>query len=74
MTDLYVPLQALFPFIMGSEPTKDRMDAALEDMKQSLNLMEEKFLQNKPFLIGNKISLADVVAIVEIMQVITPEL
>ncbi|KAM6930859.1 glutathione S-transferase theta-1a [Xenentodon cancila] len=61
-------LRALYPFIMGSEPTKERMDVALEDMKQSVDLLEEKFLQNKPFIIGNKISLADVAAVVELMQ------
>lgn len=60
----------MFPLIMGSEPPKEKMDAALEDLKQSLNLLEEKFLQNKPFIVSNKISLADLVAIVEIMQVI----
>uniref|UniRef100_A0A3Q4HBS3 glutathione transferase n=1 Tax=Neolamprologus brichardi TaxID=32507 RepID=A0A3Q4HBS3_NEOBR len=36
------------------------MDAALENMKQSLNLLEEKFLQNKQFILGDKISVADV--------------
>uniref|UniRef100_A0A3Q4HF55 glutathione transferase n=1 Tax=Neolamprologus brichardi TaxID=32507 RepID=A0A3Q4HF55_NEOBR len=35
------------------------MDAALENMKQSLNLLEEKFLQNKQFILGDKISVAD---------------
>ncbi|XP_061586620.1 glutathione S-transferase theta-1a [Cololabis saira] len=63
-------LRALFPFVMGSEPTKERMDIALEDMKKSIDLLEEKFLQNKPFILGNKISLADVVAVVELMQAV----
>lgn len=61
-------LRTLYPFVMGSEAPKEKMDASLEDMKQSLNLLEEKFLQSKPFIVGNKISVADVVAAVEIMQ------
>ncbi|XP_071339956.1 glutathione S-transferase theta-1-like [Trachinotus anak] len=61
-------LKNLFPVIMDSEVPKERMDAAVEDLKQSVNLLEEKFLQNKPFIAGDKISLADLVAIIEIMQ------
>uniref|UniRef100_A0A3Q4HJ68 glutathione transferase n=1 Tax=Neolamprologus brichardi TaxID=32507 RepID=A0A3Q4HJ68_NEOBR len=41
-------------------PSAVTMDAALENMKQSLNLLEEKFLQNKQFILGDKISVADV--------------
>uniref|UniRef100_A0A3P9CY57 Glutathione S-transferase theta 1a n=1 Tax=Maylandia zebra TaxID=106582 RepID=A0A3P9CY57_9CICH len=62
-------VRTLFPVIMGLEVPEVTMDAALENMKQSLNLLEEKFLQNKQFILGDKISVADVVAVVEIMQV-----
>lgn len=61
-------LRTLFPVIMGSEAPKEKVDAAVDDLNQTLNLLEAKFLQNKPFIIGDKISLADLVAIVEIMQ------
>lgn len=54
---------------MGSAVQKEKLDAAVEDLAQSLGLLEEKFLQNKPFIAGDKISLADLVAIVEVMQV-----
>ncbi|XP_069025470.1 glutathione S-transferase theta-1a [Embiotoca jacksoni] len=61
-------LKALFPVMMGSEPPKEKLDAAVEDLKKTVDLLEETFIQNKPFIAGNKISLADLVAIVEIMQ------
>lgn len=53
----------------GSEAPQDKMDAATEDMKQALSLLEKQFLQDKPFIVGNQISLADLVAIAELMQV-----
>ncbi|XP_039906419.1 glutathione S-transferase theta-1-like [Simochromis diagramma] len=61
-------LRALYQIVMDSEIPKETMDFAVENVKQSLNLLEEKFLQSKPFILGDKISAADVVAIVEIMQ------
>ncbi|XP_040897525.1 glutathione S-transferase theta-1a [Toxotes jaculatrix] len=61
-------LRTMFPVIMGFEVPKEKMDAAVEDLNQSLNLLEEKFLQNKLFIVGDKISLADLVALITIMQ------
>lgn len=62
-------MQAMYPVIMGSTVPKEKMDTALEELNQSLKLLQEKFLQDKPFITGDKISVADLVALEEIMQV-----
>ncbi|XP_033480750.1 glutathione S-transferase theta-1b [Epinephelus lanceolatus] len=61
-------LRILVPKIMGVDVSQDKLDAALEDLNGSLELIEEKFIQDRPFIAGDQISLADLVAIVEIMQ------
>ncbi|CAN9512645.1 unnamed protein product [Ophioblennius macclurei] len=61
-------LKSLCPAILGSEAPQEKMDDAMKELKQSLDLLENFFLHNRPFIAGDKISVADLVAIVEIMQ------
>uniref|UniRef100_A0A3P8QFH4 glutathione transferase n=1 Tax=Astatotilapia calliptera TaxID=8154 RepID=A0A3P8QFH4_ASTCA len=61
-------LRLMIPKVMGVEIPEDKMNAALDDLNSSLKLVEEKFLQDRPFIAGDQISLADLVAIVEIVQ------
>ncbi|XP_070712648.1 glutathione S-transferase theta-1b isoform X2 [Pempheris klunzingeri] len=61
-------LRLLIPKALGVDIPQDKLDAALEDLNGSLRLIEEKFIQDRPFIAGDHISLADLVAIVEIMQ------
>ncbi|XP_016150911.1 glutathione S-transferase theta-1a [Sinocyclocheilus grahami] len=60
--------RGVLPAVTGAPVPKEKMDAAVEDLNASLKTFEDKFLQSRPFIIGDKISLADLVAIVEIMQ------
>ncbi|XP_067406372.1 glutathione S-transferase theta-1-like [Emydura macquarii macquarii] len=63
-------LKVVFPLFMDQAAPEDKLQEALEALAISLKQLEEKFLQDKPFLVGNKISLADLVAVMELMQLI----
>lgn len=59
---------------MGMEVPQIKLDSAIEDLNNTIKVFEDVFLQDKSFIIGEHISLADLVAIVEIMQVTNIEI
>ncbi|XP_069071269.1 glutathione S-transferase theta-1-like isoform X2 [Pleurodeles waltl] len=60
--------KALMPILFGNETDPEKMEAAMKELRTTLDQFEEKFLQDKPFIVGDEISLADLIAIVELMQ------
>ena len=60
----------MVPVVTGTAVPKEKMDSALEDLKQTVDLFQSKFLKDSSFIAGEEVSLADLVAIVEIMQVL----
>uniref|UniRef100_A0A8D2JJ92 GST C-terminal domain-containing protein n=1 Tax=Varanus komodoensis TaxID=61221 RepID=A0A8D2JJ92_VARKO len=60
--------QVVIPLFLGQQIPPEKLHDAVEDLNLALQKLEEKFLQDRPFIIGTEISLADLVAIVELMQ------
>ncbi|XP_078409950.1 glutathione S-transferase theta-1-like [Cetorhinus maximus] len=61
-------MKAMFPLVTGGPVPEDKMKEAQDELAQGLKSFQEKFLQDKPYIAGMEISLADLVAIVELMQ------
>uniref|UniRef100_A0A8C9ENX8 glutathione transferase n=1 Tax=Pavo cristatus TaxID=9049 RepID=A0A8C9ENX8_PAVCR len=58
----------LIPLLTGQPLPPEKVEGATEELNVVLNQFEEKFLQDRPFIVGNNVSLADLVALVELMQ------
>ncbi|XP_030770637.1 glutathione S-transferase theta-1 isoform X4 [Rhinopithecus roxellana] len=58
----------MFPVFLGEPVSPQTLAATLVELDVTLQLLEDKFLQNKAFLTGPHISLADLVAITELMH------
>ncbi|XP_051887937.1 glutathione S-transferase theta-1-like [Pristis pectinata] len=61
-------IKGLVPVVAGRPEPEASVKEAVDELNQSLEKFQQKFLQDKPFVVGAEISLADLVAIVELMQ------
>uniref|UniRef100_A0A8C6PKL4 glutathione transferase n=1 Tax=Nothobranchius furzeri TaxID=105023 RepID=A0A8C6PKL4_NOTFU len=62
-------LEVLLPRHMGSAVDKVALNNALSNLKNTLDKLETMFLRRQPFLCGDDITVADLLAICELMQV-----
>ncbi|XP_075067217.1 glutathione S-transferase theta-1-like [Mixophyes fleayi] len=63
-------LKCMNPAILGQEVAPEKLEYVFAEFSTIMTVLETKFLHDRPFLAGEEISLVDLVAIVEIMQVI----
>ncbi|XP_073530532.1 glutathione S-transferase theta-3-like isoform X2 [Phyllobates terribilis] len=64
-------VKGMTPYLLGHEAAPENLNPALCEFNGTLTAIETKFLQDKQFFAGDEISIADLVAIVEIMQAIS---
>ncbi|XP_029778052.1 glutathione S-transferase theta-1 [Suricata suricatta] len=60
--------KVMLPVFLGEPVSPEMLATTLAELDVSLELLEGKFLQNKAFLTGPQVSLADLVAITELMH------
>uniref|UniRef100_A0A2K5SII6 glutathione transferase n=1 Tax=Cebus imitator TaxID=2715852 RepID=A0A2K5SII6_CEBIM len=65
---LHLEREVMFPVFLGEPVSPQTLAATLAELDVNLQLLEDEFLQNKAFLAGPHISLADLVAITELMH------
>uniref|UniRef100_K9II82 glutathione transferase n=1 Tax=Desmodus rotundus TaxID=9430 RepID=K9II82_DESRO len=58
----------MFPMFLGEPVPPETLASTLAELDKCLQLLEDKFLKDKDFLAGPHISLADLVAITELMH------
>uniref|UniRef100_A0A8C1MNJ4 glutathione transferase n=1 Tax=Cyprinus carpio TaxID=7962 RepID=A0A8C1MNJ4_CYPCA len=59
--------EVIFP-MMGQPTNPAKFEKALADLNGTLDMLENMFLKRQPFLCGDEISLADLLAVCELMQ------
>lgn len=59
----------MFPVFLGQRVPPETLANTLAELDRCLQLLEDKFLKDQDFLAGPRISVADLVAITELMHV-----
>uniref|UniRef100_A0A8D0AZ68 glutathione transferase n=1 Tax=Salvator merianae TaxID=96440 RepID=A0A8D0AZ68_SALMN len=60
--------KALLPLLLGQPAPPERLEQLMKELNEILDLLEDKFLQDRAFVAGSDISLADLLAVVDFMQ------
>lgn len=58
----------LLPTLMGQSVSKERVSEAKKQMENALDAITNVWLKDKPFIVGNEITVADLVAATEVEQ------
>ncbi|XP_042304807.1 glutathione S-transferase theta-1-like [Sceloporus undulatus] len=61
-------IKVLIPLFTGEPLPAGKLQEVMEGLASALKQMEDLFLGNRPFLAGHEISVADLVAVAELMQ------
>ncbi|XP_071370734.1 glutathione S-transferase theta-2 [Centroberyx affinis] len=61
-------LEVLVPRLSGSAVDQDKVGRALSELGGTLDRLESMFLRRQPFLCGDDITVADLLAVCELMQ------
>ncbi|XP_010812538.1 glutathione S-transferase theta-1 isoform X3 [Bos taurus] len=65
---LHLDREVMLPVFLGEPVSPEMLATTLAELDMALQVLEGKFLQDKAFLTGSHISLADLVAITELMH------
>ncbi|KAK1893352.1 Glutathione S-transferase theta-1 [Dissostichus eleginoides] len=63
-----VPVMVLLPAQTGSPVEEQHLMGALSQLQETLDQLESMFLRRQPFLCGDDITVADLLAVCELMQ------
>ncbi|KAM9330842.1 glutathione S-transferase theta-3-like [Gastrophryne carolinensis] len=66
---LYVAT-VMAPYAYGHALAPEKLKPLVDDYNSTLTYLEDKFLKGKPFIAGDKISIADLLAIEELLQTV----
>ncbi|XP_063081924.1 glutathione S-transferase theta-3-like isoform X2 [Cavia porcellus] len=58
----------MFPVVLGQPVPQETLSSTLADLDSCLQLLEDRFLRDQDFITGSQISVADLMAIEELMH------
>ncbi|KAJ6644406.1 Glutathione S-transferase theta-1 [Pseudolycoriella hygida] len=67
---LYFMTTWLLPVLMGQKVSEEKVEQAKTQMENALDIITNVWLKDKPFIVGNEITVADIVAATEIEQLV----